>query len=319
MLGIGLMSLGVFLFCVNDAIGKWLVATYPVGEFLAVRSGATLILLAPFIWRAGRAVFVGAPRPGLQLLRMALGTTEVALFFLAIAYMPLADAITFYLAGPIYVTALSALLLGEKVGWRRSLAVLAGFLGVLIALRPSAATLSWPALIALAGSVAFALLMIVTRLLRDTHDIVLMTTQMSGTFALGAVTTPFAWVTPSSFDMMFMLAIGAISIGAQFSINRSLKLAPASVVVPYQYSMLVWAILFGYVGFGDVPDGFMTMASSTTKPVEMVSAMRHATGEGRTALHALPVGYALDGVKGIRDPRGMVGGLIAPAYGPDVS
>ena len=77
--GIGLMSLGVFLFCVNDAIGKWLVATYPVGEFLAIRSSATLILLAPFIWHVGRAVFVAAPRPGLQLLRLCLGATEVAL------------------------------------------------------------------------------------------------------------------------------------------------------------------------------------------------------------------------------------------------
>src|ERR1044071_9802433 len=204
--GIGLMSLGVFLFCVNDAIGKWLVATYSVVEFLAVRSAATLILLAPFIWHGGRAVFIGAPRPGLQLLRMALGTTEVALFFWAIAYLPLADAITFYLAGPIYVTALSALLLGENVGWRRWLAVLAGFAGVLIALRPSAATLTWPALIALAGSVAFALLMIVTRMLRETHDVVLTTSQMTGTFALGAATTPFAWVTPSAFDLVFLIA-----------------------------------------------------------------------------------------------------------------
>lgn len=262
LVGIALMSLGVFLFCVNDAIGKWLVASYPVGEFLAVRSGATLILLAPFIWRIGRAVFTGAPRPGLQLLRMALGTTEVALFFWAIVYLPLADAIAFYLAGPIYVTALSALLLGEKAGWRRWVAVLAGFAGVLIALRPSAATLTWPALIALAGSIAFALLMIVTRLLRDTHDIVLMTSQMSGTFALGVATTPFAWVTPSLFDATFMLLIGALSIGAQLSINRSLKVASASVVVPYQYSMLVWAILFGYIGFGDIPDGFMLAGSA---------------------------------------------------------
>jgi drug/metabolite transporter (DMT)-like permease len=164
--------------------------------------------------------------------------------------------------GRIYVTALSAVLLNEKVGWRRWLAVLAGFLGVLIALRPSAATLTWPALIALTGSIAFALLMIVTRMLRDTHDTVLMTSQMSGTFALGAVTTPFAWVTPSLYDLMFLAGIGAISIGAQLSINRSLKLAPASVVVPYQYSMLVWAILFGYIGFGDVPDGFMLTGSA---------------------------------------------------------
>lgn len=179
---IALTSLGVFLFCVNDAIGKWLVATYPVGQFLALRSGAALILLAPFIWNVGRSVFVNAPRPRLQLLRIVLGASEVALFFLAIVYLPLADAITFYLAAPIYVTALSALFLGERVGWRRWLAVLAGFVGVLIALRPSAATLTWPALIALGGSVAFALLMIVTRMLRATHDLVLMTTQVSGSW-----------------------------------------------------------------------------------------------------------------------------------------
>ena len=259
---IALTSLGVFLFCVNDAIGKWLVATYPVGQFLALRSGAALILLAPFIWNVGRSVFVNAPRPRLQLLRIVLGASEVALFFLAIVYLPLADAITFYLAAPIYVTALSALFLGERVGWRRWLAVLAGFVGVLIALRPSAATLTWPALIALGGSVAFALLMIVTRMLRATHDLVLMTTRVSGSFALGAATTPFAWVAPSAFDLLFLVAIGVISIGAQFSINRSLKLAPASVVVPYQYSMLVWAILFGYIGFGDVPDGFMLVGSA---------------------------------------------------------
>jgi len=132
---------------------------------------------------------------------------------------------------------------------------------VVIALRPSAATLTWPALIALTGSVAFALLMIVTRLLRDTHDLVLITSQMTGTFALGAVTTPFAWVTPSPRDLIFLVGIGAISVGAQFAINRSLKLAPASLVVPYQYSMLVWAVLFGYVAFGDVPDRFMLTGS----------------------------------------------------------
>ncbi len=106
--GIGLMSLGVFLFCVNDAIGKWLVAIYPVGQFLAIRAAVTLLLLVPFIWSAGRAAFTGAPRPGLQVLRVVLGTLEVALFFWALVYLPLADAITFYLAGPIYVTALSA-------------------------------------------------------------------------------------------------------------------------------------------------------------------------------------------------------------------
>ena len=136
------MLTGVFLFSLNDAVGKWLVATYSVGQLLLIRSATTLILLSPFIWRAGRAAFRSAPRPGLQMLRVVLSSLEVAMFFWAVGYLPLADAITFYLAGPIYVTALSALLLGERVGWRRWTAVLVGFFGVVIALRPSAADAS---------------------------------------------------------------------------------------------------------------------------------------------------------------------------------
>ena len=104
--------------------------------------------------------------------------------------------------------------------------------------------------------------MIVTRMLRDTDDTVLMSTQMASTFAFGAVAAPLAWVTPSLYDMMFLSGFGAVSVVALFSINRSLKLAPASVVVPYQYTMLVWAILFGYLVFGDVPDRFMLAGSA---------------------------------------------------------
>jgi drug/metabolite transporter (DMT)-like permease len=254
--GIGLMLTGVFLFSFNDAVGKWLVATYSVGQLLLIRSATTLILLAPFIWRAGRDAFASAPRPGLQVLRIVLSVLEVAMFFWAVGYLPLADAVTFYLAGPIYVTAISALFLNERVGWRRWTAVLAGFLGVVVALRPSAATLTLPALIALAGSFCFALLMVVTRVVRDTNDTVLMVTQYLGTLAFGAVTAPFAWVTPTVHDLAFLSGFGVVSIIALFCVNRSLKLAPASVVVPYQYTMLLWAVLLGWRMFGEVPDRF---------------------------------------------------------------
>lgn len=260
--GIGLMSLGVFLFSFNDAVGKWLVATYSVNQLMLIRSGTTMILFIPLIWRAGRAAFAEAPRRALQVLRVVLSTAEVVMFFWAVRYLPLADAITFYLAGPIYVTAFSALLLKEKVGWRRWCAVLVGFAGVVVALRPSAATLTLPALIALTGSVFFALLMVVTRLLRDTSDVVLMSGQFFGSFAFGAATAPFVWITPSAFDFFFLSAFGAVSIAALFCVNRSLKLAPASVVVPYQYTMLIWAIVLGYLVFGDVPDAPMLVGSA---------------------------------------------------------
>ena len=184
---------------------------------------------------------------------MTLSTLEVAAFFLATVYLPLADVITYYLAAPIFVTALSALVLREHVGWRRWTAVLIGFCGVLIALRPSAQTVSWPAMIALGGSLSFALLMLITRSLRATPDIVLASSQFAGTFALGALLSPFGWVTPSLGSLGLFAAAGFISVGALLCVNRSLKLAPASVVVPYQYSMIVWAVMFGYFVFGDVP------------------------------------------------------------------
>jgi drug/metabolite transporter (DMT)-like permease len=252
-LGIGLMLLGVFLFSVNDVMGKWLVATYSVGQLLLIRSAAALLLLAPFVWNAGWQVFAEIPRPGLQIVRVILGSCEVGLFYWAVVYLPLADVVTYYLAGPIYVTALSAVLLGERVGWRRWSAVLIGFAGVLIALNPSAATMTWPALIALAGSLVYALLLVVTRTLRGTPDLVLISTQVATTFVLGLLTASFGWVTPSPRDIVLLAILGVVAMGALICVNRSLKLAPASVVVPYQYTMIVWAIILGYIAFGDEP------------------------------------------------------------------
>jgi drug/metabolite transporter (DMT)-like permease len=250
--GIALMVLSIFMFSFGDAMGKFLVGTYSVGQLLFLRACAALLLLAPLIWRQRRD-FVRLERPWLQLFRVVLSTLEVAAFFLATVYLPLADVITYYLAGPIFVTAMSAIFLGEKVGWRRWTAILIGFCGVLIALRPSAQTVSLPALIALGGSLSFATLMLITRSLRKTPDIVMASSQFVGTFSLGAVLSAYHWVPPTSGSLVIFALAGCISVSALFCVNRSLKLAPASVVVPYQYSMIVWAVIFGFVVFGDVP------------------------------------------------------------------
>jgi len=254
--GIALMTGGIFLFAVNDALGKWLVATYSVGQVLLIRSLAALVLLAPFIWR-DLASFAAAPRWGLQALRAAFATIEVACFYWAVAYLPLADVMTYYLAGPIFVTAIAGTVLREPVGWRRWTAVLVGFAGVVVALRPGAGTLSWPSLIALVGSFTFSLSMICTRYLRGTSDTVLVTTQTLGALAFGIALAPVGWVTPSAGDLALLCILGAVAMVAHASVNRSLILAPASTVVPYQYTTIVWAVLFGYAVFGDVPDVWM--------------------------------------------------------------
>ncbi len=254
--GIGLMAGGIFMFAVNDAMGKWLVATYSVGQLLLVRSLAALVLLMPFIWR-DRATFAPAPRWGMQALRAVLATVEVGCFYWAVSYLPLADVMSYYLAGPIFVTAIAGAFLGEAIGWRRWSAVAVGFVGVIVCLRPGAAVLSWPALIALAGSLTFSLSMISTRTLRGTSDTVLVTSQTLAALVFGAVLSPFSWATPSTRDLVLLALLGMVAMVAHVCVNRSLKLAPASTVVPYQYTTIVWAVLFGYMVFGDVPDAFM--------------------------------------------------------------
>src|SRR3569833_2635970 len=142
--GIGLMRLSIFLFSLGDALGKYMVATYSGGQLLWLRAGAALLVLSPMIWR-DRGSFVRLERPWLQLLRVTLSTVEVAAFFLATVYLPLADVTTYYLACPIFVTALSAIILREQVGWQQKNTNQNRKNSGLIALRPSTQTVSWPA------------------------------------------------------------------------------------------------------------------------------------------------------------------------------
>jgi drug/metabolite transporter (DMT)-like permease len=258
--GIALMLVSVCMFAFGDTLGKYVVATYSVGQLMLLRACAALALLAPLIWRQ-RGEFRRMERPWLQLLRVLLSTFEIAAFFLATVYLPLADVVTYYLATPIFVTALSAIFLREQVGWRRWSAILIGFCGVLIALRPSAQSISWPAMIALAGSLAFSCSLLTTRLLRATPDIVLASAQFAGGLLFGLVVAPIGWVSPTWGSLGLFFAAGAISVCALLCVNRSLKLAPASTVVPYQYTMILWAVMFGYAVFGDVPSFPMALGA----------------------------------------------------------
>ena len=249
--GIGLMLLGLFLFSINDVMGKWLVATYSVGQVLLLRSAAALLLLAPFVLRQG-LTWKLPPKPGLHAVRVLFSTLEVACFYWAVAYLPLADVTTYYMAGPIYVAAIAGFWLGETLDRRHLATILIGFAGVLIALRPSGATLTPPAFIALAGSIFFALLMTTTRKLRDASDATLVLGQVLGALAFGLAAAPFGWVPPSGRDFALLSLLGVVAMLAHVCVNRSLKLAPASVVSPYQYTLIVWAVVLGYVFFGDV-------------------------------------------------------------------
>lgn len=261
LLGIAMMLLGILLFSLNDVMGKWLVATYTVGQVLLLRSAAALVVIAPFVVRQGIGRTLRPERPGLQVLRVALGSCEVALFYWAVSYLPLADTMTLWLAAPVWAVVLAALLLGEKVDAGRWLAVVVGFIGVAVALNPSGQSLSMPAIIALVGSLSFAIMMITGRQLRGTPDVTLVAWQTLGAFVMGLVLLPFGWVTPSLTDAALLGLLGIVAMVAHLCVTRSLKLAEASAVVPYQYTLIVWALVFGWFVFGDWPTPAMLLGA----------------------------------------------------------
>lgn len=252
--GILLMLAGDFMFALNDAMGKWLVASFSVGQVVLIRSAGGFLILGPMIARQGTAKLFRVERPVLQFVRVVMSTLDTALFYAAVVYLPLADVMSFYMAGPIYVAALSHLLLGEKVGWRRWLAILVGFCGVIIMLRPSSAAFSLPSIYALVGSLGFAFSIILNRRLRGTSDATLVTWQTVGALVVGGVLAATDWRAPGVLDWGAMLLLGIVSCVAHLMITRALKLAPASTLAPLHYTLLLWAVIFGLVFFGDVPE-----------------------------------------------------------------
>ena len=251
-LGVAFYLLGVFFFALNDAMGKWLVADYSVGQLMMLRSVGAGLVLAPMIASMRVNLFdVGqAPLQGLRILCMAADTFS---FYWATRTMPLADVMTFYMASPLIVTALSAPLLGERVERFRWIAVAIGFVGVVIALRPSPQMFSWASPIALFGATMFAVGQTVTRKLRRTHWLPLVAWQFLGAGVIGVATIPLAWRTPSGFDLLLMFLVGAVSMACFVFITRALAMTRAAVLAPLQYSSILWASLMGWIVWRDTP------------------------------------------------------------------
>jgi drug/metabolite transporter (DMT)-like permease len=195
---------------------------------------------------------------------MACSGIEVGCYYWALTALTLAGISTIYMAAPIYTVALSALFLREQVGWRRWLAVLAAFGGVLVALRPDVGggvgvagvgSVGVHALVALFGSLLYATSLVATRRLRATPNRLLVASQVAALALFTGASSGLGWVMPTSSAIGQMALIGAVSLIAYLCVNRGLQLAPASAVAPFQYSSIIWAIILGYLAFAEIPTG----------------------------------------------------------------
>ncbi len=251
-----LMVTAVGVLTVNDALAKWLTERYPVGQVLAVRGGLVVVLVFAWAMLTGRRHALRIRYWPLNLARGGLMAGSTFLFVTALALMPIADAIAISFAGPIFATALAALLLAEPVGWRRWSAVAVGFLGVIIMVRPTPELFRVIALIPITAALIGALRDIVTRKLgtggESTPAVLIVSTAIVG-FA-GLLTLPFGWAPLGLVDAGVFLATAALVGLAQGLMIESLRLGEVGLVGPFKYTSLIWALLLGLVIWGDVPD-----------------------------------------------------------------
>lgn len=255
LVGIGLMAAGVCTLPLMDGTAKYLSGDFHVLQVAWARYGFhLLLLLALLAWRLRPAELV--PRhPGLQVLRSGflLGTTLC--YFGAIAYLPLATVLALAFIGPVVSTALAPVALGEHIGPRRWVAVLVGFTGALIVLRPGFDVFHPASLLALGAGVFYGLYLLATRRLSGSGRpaVTLLYTAVIGVAVL-TLTLPFVWRAPQATDWLLMAIMGAFGALAHFLIIRAFEHAPAAVLGPVSYVEIVMAVAIGWIAFGDFPD-----------------------------------------------------------------
>ena len=256
--GIGCMVLGGFLLTVNDAIQKWMTDDFPRGELLAVRGMFVMTPILFFAWRLGGLSTLRIHSRRGQAVRAILVCTTSFLFITALSLMPLADAIALTFVSPLILTGLAAVALGEPVGWHRWMAVLVGFLGVIVMLRPGAGVVQWAAAFPLGVAFLGAVRDVVTRRMHDTEStIAIMFYSFLAVIVVYSATAVYGWK-PISGPQLALFSVNGLVLGlAHFFLIEALRLTGAAVIAPYKYITMVWALLFGFVLWGDSPDAWM--------------------------------------------------------------
>lgn len=253
--GIGLMCAGVACLSVNDALAKALTATYPPLQIFFIRNGIAFPFALLLALRIGGAEALKSRRPVAHLLRGILWLVATVLFFSGLRYLELAEATALVFIAPIFITALSALLLREAVGWRRWLAVGAGFIGVLIVIRPGGETFQPAALLPLATALVYAFLMIGARWVDPRETVWTLLLYMTGTgLLLSCAIVPFVWVTPDRGDLWLFFAIALFGTAGMTMMTQAFRFAPAAVIAPLDYTALLWATLLGWAIWTELPD-----------------------------------------------------------------
>lgn len=266
MQGVALMAVAMLLLPGMDAIAKYManfVGMSP-GQVTFYRFFFQVLCTVPLVFMAGGRDMLRPKRPWMNLLRGVIHGAASLLFFAAVKYMPLADVFAIYFVEPFILTAMSAIFLGERVGWRRWLAIMVGFGGALIVIQPSFVLFGWTALLPVACAFLYSIYLFMNRALGDADSPLTMQTVagFGGTIFMGAALflgdsagiADFAPSLPdSAFSLVLLLILGALSGYAHMLVVRAFRMAPLSLLAPFQYFEIISATVLGYAIFGDFP------------------------------------------------------------------
>jgi drug/metabolite transporter (DMT)-like permease len=253
---IAIMIAAQAIFAVTDAIQKLVMETTPLMTVVWTRFVIFLVLLTPLVIRQP-AHLARTPERPLVLLRAMLLLGSMMFMAGGLLHLPLATATALVFIGPFIVTVLAVVLLREQVGWRRWLAIAIGFAGMLMIVRPGSGEVGWAALFILGSTTCWSAGIIVTRQLgtRVAASTYLVWQAVSGVI----LTAPLAyamWQPVGARDALLLLLTGVLNLAAQFLTVRALQQAPASVLAPLSYTLMVWATLLGWQLFDHLPDAW---------------------------------------------------------------
>lgn len=272
--GVAFLVAGVAVFSVQDLILKLLSGDYPLHQAMVLRSLTAIpFLLALVHYEAGlKSLFT--PGTGAMIRRGGIMFLAYTAYYIALPALPMATTVALYFSAPLFITLLSVLILKEHVGPRRWLALVAGFVGVVIMVRPTGAVFEWAALLPVLSGFAYALSMISARRLGVTESAAalafwgnavflaaaLVMSAILGTGAYGEQAHPSlafllrGWAMPTAFDAMLMMSCGIIAAAGLTLLTQAYRIAEASVVTPFEYTGLLWSVIYGWVFWQQWPD-----------------------------------------------------------------
>ncbi len=271
--GVALLVAGIAVFSVQDLILKLISGAYPLHQAMVLRSLTALPLLLLLVHRDGGLTTLFTPGTRAMILRGGVMFTAYTAYYLALAALPMATTVALYFSAPLFITILSVLILKETVGPRRWLALMAGFTGVLIMVRPGGDLFDWAALLPVLAGLTYAISMISARRLGSTETAPALAFWGNAVFLAAAIVMSLilgpgnhaddahpslafllrGWVMPTAFDLMLMMACGVIAAIGLTLLTQAYRVAESSVVTPFEYTGLFWSVIYGWLFWRDWP------------------------------------------------------------------